>query len=446
MRDDERTAPISRVTALTADAPIAALIRVTDADATPPTFVLRTGSCVLGSSRTCDLVVADTTVSRRHVSLELVPEGVAVQDLGSRNGTFYLGQRIERAVLDLGARIKLGGVSVTLEADRGTLDALLPKEEPDYARLVGASVVMRRLFAMLVRLEGSLATVLIQGESGTGKELVAEALHEQSRVSDGPFVALNCGAIPRDMLASELFGHKRGAFTGAHESRKGAFESADGGTLFLDEIGELPLEVQPTLLRALENGEIRPVGEDRSRRVKVRLLAATNRDLEGEVARGTFRRDLFFRLAVVRLLVPPLRERREDIEPLARSFASRLGLTELPRDFVESLKAQTFSGNVRELRNAVESFAALGFVQRSPSASGGPAEADSLEALVDLTRPYGELKEAVVERFTVAYLRALLLSTHGNQSEAARISGLNRGYIGRLIGKYGLTPRGRSNS
>jgi DNA-binding NtrC family response regulator len=446
MRDDQRTAPISRVTALTPDAPIAALIRVADAEATPATFVLRTGSCVIGSSRSCDLVVADTTVSRRHVSLELVPEGVAVQDLGSRNGTFYLGQRIERAVLDLGARIKLGGVSVTLEADRGALDALLPKEAPDYGRLVGASVVMRRLFAMLVRLEGSLATVLIQGESGTGKELVAEALHEHSRVADGPFVALNCGAIPRDTLASELFGHKRGAFTGAHESRRGAFESADGGTLFLDEIGELPLEVQPTLLRALENGEIRPVGEDRSRRVKVRLLAATNRDLEGEVARGTFRRDLFFRLAVVRLQVPPLRVRREDIEPLARALAARVGLEELQKDFVESLKAQAFPGNVRELRNAVESFAALGFVQRSPSTSGGPTEVESLESLVDLKRPYAELKEAVVERFTVAYLRALLHSTHGNQSEAARISGLNRGYIGRLIGKYGLTARGRADS
>jgi DNA-binding NtrC family response regulator len=446
MRDDQHTAPIAKVSTLPAESPIAALIRVLDAEAQPRTFVLRSGSCTVGSSRSCDLVVADTTVSRRHVSLELVPEGVAVHDLGSRNGTFYLGQRIERAVLDLGARIKLGGVSITVEADRGTFDALLPKETPDYDRLVGASVVMRRLFAMLLRLEGSLATVLIQGESGTGKELVAEALHEHSRVATGPFVALNCGAIPRDTLVSELFGHKRGAFTGAHESRKGAFETADGGTLFLDEIGELPLEVQPTLLRALENGEIRPVGEDRPRRVKVRLLAATNRDLEGDVARGTFRRDLFFRLAVVRLEVPPLRERREDIELLARTFASRSGIDDLPKHLVESLKSQDFPGNVRELRNAVESFAALGFVQRAPTSSALAKDGDSLEAFVDLARPYAELKEAVVERFTVAYLRALLRSTHGNQSEAARISGLNRGYVGRLIGKYGLTSRGRSDS
>ena len=284
--------------------------------------------------------------------------------------------------------------------------------------------------------------MLIQGESGCGKELVAQALHDQSKVNQGAFVALNCGALPRETLASELFGHRKGAFTGALESRRGAFESADGGTLFLDEIGELPLEIQPHLLRAIELGEIRPLGEDKPKRVKVRLIAATNRELEVEVKAGRFRQDLFFRLAVVRLSVPALRERREDIEALAQGFAAKAGAGALPAELLESLKARDFPGNVRELKNAIESYAALGFMTHVNSSPASDSLDESFKQLVDLSRPYAEQKEEVLERFTAVYLRALLESTGGNQSEAAKISGLNRGYIGRLLTKHGQRGRG----
>ncbi len=441
MRDEAHTAPIAKASNTGKRAPIAAVIRVEGASAEPPVFSLKGGVCTIGSSRSADISISETTVSRAHVELELAPEGIAVRDLGSRNGTFYLGQRVEKIVLQLGARIRVGAVTVALEADADSLNVLLPKETPDYAELIGASLGMRRLFAMLTRLEGSLATVLIQGESGSGKELVAQALHAHGKVSQGPFVALNCGALPRETIASELFGHRKGAFTGALEARRGAFESADGGTLFLDEIGELPLDVQPALLRALELGEIRAVGEDRPRRVKVRLVAATNRELDADVKSGRFRQDLFYRLAVVRLAVPPLRDRPEDIEPLAKVFAARAGLADLPPEVLETLKSRGYPGNVRELKNAVESFAALGFVASASVASVSTDLDEALANVVDPKRPYADQKEALLERFTAAYLRAVLHETQGNQSEAARISGLNRGYVGRLIAKFGLAAR-----
>jgi hypothetical protein len=295
--------------------PLGAVIRPVGAASSPASFRLTLGRCLVGSGPTCDLVINEPTVSRAHVELQLVPEGVVVQDLVSRNGTYYLGQRIERMILGLGGRIQVGAATLALEADTQALDGGAVFDRDEYRGMVGASKAMHHLFTILERLEGSLVTALIEGESGTGKDLVARALREGSSVSKGPFVVLNCGAIPRELVASELFGHKRGAFSGAVESRRGAFELADHGTLFLDEIGELPLEVQPMLLRALEEGEVRPLGGDRAEHVKVRVVAATNRDLSREVEAGRFREDLFYRLAVVRLPVPPLRERPEDIAP-----------------------------------------------------------------------------------------------------------------------------------
>jgi DNA-binding NtrC family response regulator len=308
---------------------------------------------------------------------------------------------------------------------------------PGYRGVLGASPAMRELFAMLARLEQSLTPVLIEGESGVGKELVARALHQGSRIAAGPHVVLNCGALPRELLASELFGHRRGAFTGALDSRRGAFESAHGGTLFLDEIGELPLDLQPMLLRALESGEIRPVGGDTTQHVQVRLIAATNRDLLDEVRHGRFREDLFYRIAVVRLRVPALRERRDDIPLLADKFARDAGLPDLPPAIHAWLAQQSWDGNVRELRNAVQSFAALGVLPET-----APARRDSLEkalrAIVDPCRAYAEQKDALVERFTAVWLEALLELTDGNQTEAARLAGLDRGYLGRLIARHGL--------
>jgi len=411
-----------------------ALLRVRAPATCSGTFALRGGSCVVGSGSGADLVISDQTVSRRHAEFRLAPGGVEVRDLSSRNGTFYLDQRLDTMTLSLGATVRLGRALVSLEVDGASLEGG-ELDADRYRGIIGGSPAMRRLYGLLRRLEGATVTLLIEGESGVGKEVVARAIHEASPLADRPLVTLNCGAIPRELLGSELFGHRKGAFTGATDARKGAFESASGGTLFLDEIGELPLEAQPALLRVLEAGEIRPVGSDAVRKVAVRILAATNRDLRAEVAAGRFREDLYYRLAVVRLRVPSVRERIDDIEPLARSFAAEAGGS-LPAAIVEKLKARAWPGNVRELRNAVLSYVALGAlpVEEEPHAVALDA---ALESFVDPTRPYAEQKEAIVERFTRLYLTALLARTGGNQSEAARIAELDRGYLGRLAKQHG---------
>ena len=419
-------------------APLGAVLRVSGAKATPPTFRLVTGRCVVGSGPSCDILIAEPTVSRTHIEIELVPDGVAITDLGSRNGTFYLGQRVEKMILAIGGQLKIGGaVTLSVDADTDGLSEGLDFDRREYRGIVGGSAPMRRLFAMLARLEGSLVTVLVEGESGVGKELIARALHEGSRVASGPFVIVNCGAIPRDLGASELFGHRRGAFTGAVDARRGAFESADGGTLFLDEIGELPIDVQPMLLRALEAGEVRSVGGDQAKQVKVRVVAATNRNLEDEVAQGRFREDLFYRLAVVRLVVPPLRERIEDVEPLALRFAAAAGLDEMPREVLEKLKARPWPGNARELRNAVQAYAALGVIPE-PSRSKAALLHLVLGELVDMERPFLKQREDLGDTFTRIYLDALLKHAGGNQTVAARLAGLDRTYLGRLLAKYGM--------
>jgi transcriptional regulator with GAF, ATPase, and Fis domain len=393
--------------------------------------------CRIGSGPDNDIVIADRTVSRAHAELARVSDGVLVRDLGSRNGTFYLGQRVKEMVLAVGTRIQLGTATVALDPDTETLLSDLQYDRTEHRGIVGASPRMRKLFALLQRLETSLATVLIEGESGVGKERVARAIHDGSRRGTGKLVIVNCGAIPRDLVASELFGHRRGAFTGAVDTRKGAFELAHLGTLFLDEVGELPLEVQPALLRALELGELRPVGDEETKRVEVRVLAATNRDLSSEVAAGRFREDLFYRLAVVRVQVPPLRGRPEDIDLLARHFARELGIAQLPTAVLEELKTRSWRGNARELRNALQAYAAVG---QLPPATGGP-DGESGPFEIDPTMPYAEQKDVVIDDFTRAYLRALIAYSNGNQAAAARIAQLDRTYLGRLLQKYGINPR-----
>jgi two-component system response regulator GlrR len=426
----------------TSGRPLAVVLRLSGARAQPIQLRMTSGRCVVGSGPSCDWIIADKTVSRTHAEIELVPEGVSVRDLGSRNGTFYLGQRVQSILLGVGARIRLGQeATITIEADPVSLEGTAPYEGEEYHGIVGCSLPMRRLFAAMQRLEGSLVTVLIEGESGVGKECVARGLHDASKVASGAFVALNCGAIPRDLVASELFGHRRGAFTGAVEARRGAFEAAHHGTLFLDEIGELPVEVQPMLLRALESGDIRPVGEDHSKQVKVRLIAATNRDLQRRVAEGLFREDLYYRIAVVRLAIPPLRERPEDVEPLAARFAAREGLRSLPREVLDVLRTRPLPGNARELRNAVQAYAALGVL---PDAGHpGPAlRRLVLQQAVDLDRPFLEQRDEILDEFTTCYLEALLAKEGGNQSTAATRAGLDRTYLGRLLAKYRMRGTG----
>ncbi|MEO6418049.1 MAG: sigma 54-interacting transcriptional regulator, partial [Polyangiaceae bacterium] len=321
---------------------------------------LAEGKCTVGSGSKCDLVIDDPAVSRSHAELSLVPEGVLVRDLDSRNGTFYLGQRITKAVLTPGTRISLGGALLSIDLDEEHLLHTATVGHTLFRGMTGTSPAMLRLFTTISRLDGSLVPVLVLGESGVGKELVTRAIHEGSRVANGPFVPVNCGAASRELVASTLFGHARGAFTGAVSARKGAFQAAEGGTLFLDEIGELPLDVQPMLLRALETGEIQPLGEDTPRKVSVRVVAATHRDLGERVRSGQFREDLYFRLAVVTLHVPSVRDRKEDIPVLARAFARQEGATDLDDDVLAELSNRPFPGNVRELRNAVLAYLALG--------------------------------------------------------------------------------------
>jgi two-component system, NtrC family, response regulator GlrR len=417
--------------------PLPVLVRCSRASAEPNPLRLLEQRCVLGAGSDADMVIEADTVSRRHAELSAVPEGVMVTDLGSKNGLYYLGQRFQQMVLQPGSRFRLGSVEIGLDIDTDTLERVETGDPESYGDLLGVSAAMRLLFNQLVRLEGSKVNVLIAGETGTGKELVARALHEHSPSRRGPLVSVNCGALDRNLARSELFGHERGSFTGATRANLGAFAAAEGGSLFLDEIAELPLDVQPVLLRALELRKVSPVGAHGERAVDVRLITATHGDLRAEVEAGRFREDLFYRVQVVRLEVPPLRERPEDIPVLAKHIAHQQGVASLPADFLAALGRHRWPGNVRELRNAVEAYVAIGAVPRSDSETGGAVD-DALLDFVDPSRSYADQKGELLERFTRAYLERLLEKTDGNQSEAARLSGLERSYLSKLVSKLGL--------
>ena len=427
--DGPRTAPVPE--------PLAALIRVENRPAVPAVYLLRQGSCLIGAGHDMDIVVRDRTVSRVHVELTLVPEGVEVRDCGSHNGTYWLGQRIERVRLGLGSRIRIGETHVSL----GVEDPTPGDAEADlasYGALHGASLPMRRTFALLRRLEGSLVTVLLQGEPGVGKTLVARALHEHSRVAAGPLVTLDCASVDRAYLRSELFGYRRGAFAGAATDRAGAFERAAQGTLFLKDVEELPLEVQPLLLGALETGAYQRVGETLERRARVRVLAATRRDLRAEVAAGRLREDLYERLGVVKIVLPPLRERPADVEELGRHYCEWLGLPAPSGQLARQLLSHSWPGNVRELKHALAAYAVLGALPAAPVPSVPAATAEleaGLRRLVDARAPYAEQKERLERVFLRVYIEQLLALTGGDRAEAARLSGLQRGHIERVLNR-----------
>jgi transcriptional regulator with GAF, ATPase, and Fis domain len=310
--------------------------------------------------------------------------------------------------------------------------------------LIGRSVAMRRIFAVIERIAPTESTVLIEGETGTGKELAAEALHDESRRSSGPFIVFDCSAVSASLVESELFGHVRGAFTGAVEGRQGAFEAANGGTLFLDEVGELPLDLQPKLLRALEQRQVRRVGSNTPQKVDVRIVAATNRSLAIEVDRGRFREDLYYRLAVIPLRMPPLRERLGDIPLLFRHFESKLGARggsrgPVPEEVIDGFAARAFPGNVRELRNEVARVVSLG--AQVPGVAPAAASAPAASAEVDLAEPLFTGRERVAEVYERAYLEVALRQTGGNVSRAAELAGVNRKFIQRAMKRYGLEPR-----
>ncbi|MBA3540263.1 MAG: sigma 54-dependent Fis family transcriptional regulator, partial [Deltaproteobacteria bacterium] len=316
-----------------------------------------------GRSIISDLVVQDKAVSGSHFEVSARDDGYRLRDLNSRNGIFVGDLRVREVYLRPGTTFRIGHTNIQFSSTQDVVEIELSKKDR-FDMMLGGSPAMREIFAHLEKVAPSDLTCLITGETGTGKEMVARALHNASNRKSKPFVVLDCGSIPRELIESTLFGHEKGSFTGAIAQQVGCFEQANGGTIFLDEIGELDITLQPKLLRVLEQREIKRVGGDKMHKVDVRVLAATNRDLREEVNRGGFREDLYFRLSVVHVELPPMRERREDIPALANHFlrevASRRGMTmSWGQDAMAALVSHQWPGNVREMRNVVERAAAL---------------------------------------------------------------------------------------
>jgi transcriptional regulator with GAF, ATPase, and Fis domain len=417
--------------------------------------------CRVGSHPSNDLVLDDPTISRFHCRLVLEGNAWRIVDSGSTNGTRIDGLKVLTAELERETVLTLGDSLLRVTPD-GAAEVSVAVV-PSFGGLVGTSPAMQRLFELLGRVAASDIDVLIQGESGTGKELVAAEIVQRSPRSNGPLVVVDCGSISPALVESELFGHVRGAFTGADRDREGAFEAADGGTVFLDEIGELPLELQPKLLRALEAREVRRVGQTKPRRVDVRVVAATHRDLEREVNRGRFREDLYYRLAKVAVRVPPLRDRASDVPLLVKTFLAAMADNGVERYFdrlfsqnvLADMQEYDWPGNVRELRNFVERSTVLEDVpptRRSgmvPAARVGELEGAATGATasmppgssrpaVDRSLPFRVAKERAVEAFERAYIGPLLEESQGNMSKAARTARMDRMYLHQLAQKYGF--------
>jgi transcriptional regulator with GAF, ATPase, and Fis domain len=410
-----------------------------DAADPPPAVLLdpaRPTPLLLGQGSACELRLSDPLVSRRHASLSVIGDELRLVDLGSTNGTFVDRVRVTEAFLRGGERILLGDTSLLVEAAARTED-LAVSPATRFGRVVGASLEMRRLYYGLERIAKSDVPVVLEGETGTGKEVVAEALHEASARANGPFVVFDCTAVPPNLAEAELFGHERGAFTGAVAARRGVFEQAHGGTLLIDEIGDFDLALQPKLLRALERGEIRRIGADKWMKVDVRVIAATRRNLDREVEEGRFRDDLFFRLMVARIELPPLRCRRGDIGVLTEYFWRQLGGGEapVPYDLLQPFESYSWPGNVRELRNAVARRVALGDWQQDPPARANAAARDTLDAVLALNLPFARAREHVMTEFQRRYVEYALAQHGGNVAKAAEASGIGLRYFYMLRSK-----------
>jgi DNA-binding NtrC family response regulator len=378
---------------------------------------------IVGSSHAADVVISDRAVSARHCSVSALGSGVAIVDLESKNGTFVGTARVKEAWGGPGTTITIGQTTLVC-ASVGEEGADDDAGTEPLVRLAGASPAMRGVAAQVRRLARHSAPVLIAGESGTGKELIARSLHQEGPRAKGAFVPVNVAALPRELVETEMFGHERGAFTGAVASRAGAFAEADGGTLFLDEIGDLPMDAQPKLLRALDGYEVRRVGGSVARRANVRVVAATHVPLEARVAAGEFRRDLFHRLEVFVIEVPPLRARPGDIAPISRHLLSQmereLGRRTLSSAAIARLSAHAWPGNVRELRNVL---------YRACDAAGSRTliEAKHVERGF---RPREEPRRRVV---TPTLARAILRENDDNLSAAARAAGCPRTTFRKLL-------------
>jgi transcriptional regulator with PAS, ATPase and Fis domain len=393
---------------------------------------------VVGADPAADFVLDDPTASKFHCEIRLVDGTPFVRDLGSRNGTWVDQVPVVEAPLRHDATLTLGRTQLRFAI--GPRDIEIPLSQRDrFGRLIGRSVPMRAAFALLERAAASDSTVLIQGETGTGKDLAAESIHAEGPRRDGPFVVVDCGAIPANLLEAELFGHERGAFTGATTQRIGAFEAAHGGTLFLDEIGELALDLQPKLLGALERREVQRIGAAERFPVDVRVIVATNRNLRQEVNAHRFRSDLYFRIAVLVVNLPPLRERTSDLPLLVDAIVADLGAKQAPAAapllptgaLMPELLRHGWPGNVRELRNYIESLLA----RQDPAL---PASPPPSQPAIDLGLPLREVRERWLRWVERRYLEQLLAEHGNNVSAAARAAGIDRVHLHRLLSRAGL--------
>ncbi len=389
----------------------------------------------VGTSPDNELILTDPTVSHYHLELRC-EDGVVVKDLGSRNGTFIGDVRVREALVPVGTNVRIGRtVLALLEAGIEPEARLLPPLE--IPGLVMASPAMQEVGRIVLRLAESNVSVLVRGETGTGKELVARAIHDTGPRARGPFVVVDPGALPATLIASQLFGHERGAFTGAERRQEGAFELAHGGSIFLDEIGELPLSLQPALLGVLERRSFRRLGGKEDIQVDVRVISATHRDLRAEANQGIFRADLYFRLAVARIEIPPLRERPQDIDALVEHFVREV--TGAPGSLfsettMAALRAHRWSGNVRELRNVIESALAMGSIDLDSFGQPTPRPT----SLAGSVPPYRAARAEALAAFERTYLRKLIEATGGNASAAARAANMDRPYLLSLLRRHGL--------
>ena len=421
----------------------------------------------VGRSAVNDLVLTDTSVSGTHLQISLGDKrGILLRDLESTNGTQAAGLRVREAYIEPGTTISLGKTDVLfLSAD----EIEIPLSGQDhFGAMWGASPAMREVFAILEKVAPTDMSVMIGGQTGTGKELVARALHDESSRAEGPFVVLDCGSLPRELAEAAILGHKKGSFTGAISDRAGAFEEAHGGTLFLDEVGELPLDLQPKLLRVLDRREVQRIGESTVRKVDVRVVAATHRDLRQMVGQGLFREDLYFRLSVMTVELPPLRDRGEDILLLGQKFIEDFARVhgrapQLNAEAKQILLGEPWPGNVRQLKNAIERAAHLSHnlviepadlhlgrregpgLAKKFGSEDEPEQSESSDELSEelYAMPFKEAKQYIVDQFERAYFKRLLAKTDNNLSRASAEAGITRYYLRELLKRLGMHKRSK---
>jgi DNA-binding NtrC family response regulator len=412
-------------------------------------FVISGDVIRIGKVEGNDLVLPEETVSRVHCEILRDAKGHLLRDLQSTNGTFLDGAEIREAYIRAGSVITIGAVQLKFQPFEERIE-ILPSDKEQLGEMVGSSLKMREIFGLTERIAPTEATVLIEGETGTGKDMVARTIHALSKRKDQPFVIVDCGAVSGTLIESELFGHEKGSFTGATTTRQGAFELAHGGTIFLDELGELSLDLQPKLLRVLEQREIRRVGGNRTIKVDIRVVAATKQELQKEVQKGKFREDLYFRLSVVPIHMPSVRERKEDIPLIVRAFLAKMAKEGAPpREIddatMQSLMAHDWPGNVRELRNVLE----RGVYLSPAGASGAPVKLvsmpstgsdgfDAAAAPFNESKSYRENKEQWENEFEKRYLTWLMQRAQGNISRAAREADMDRKYLHKLLKKHAI--------